>query len=163
MTSNVPVKRQNQQQSLAHRRHQLRDLLNDEPFFSWPSIFNTDFDTRFANMNFDWVPKTDVKDNDSQLMIHSELPGMKKEDIQIDIDERNRILSMKGEHKHQEEEKTDTYFMRERSSGKFERKFKLPDNVDMGSVKANLKDGVLDITLAKRSTPETQAKKISIS
>jgi HSP20 family protein len=103
--------------------------------------------------------KVDVKENDKSFTVHAEIPGMKKEDIQVDID--GNIVSIRAERKQEKEEKKgEKVIYSERSYGMASRSLTLPGDVDTQGAVANYKDGVLDLTLPKK--PGTQAKRISI-
>lgn len=105
-----------------------------------------------------WVPAVDVKEDDASIRIHADLPGLKKEDVKINY--RDGVLTFQGERKFEEEAKKDNYYRLERRHGMFARSFTLPNTVDPEKIKANVKDGVLDITIAKR--PEAQAREIRV-
>ena len=101
-----------------------------------------------------WHPVVDLFEKDDNYVVKAELPGLNKEDITIDIEDR--ILTLKGERKYENEVKEDNYYRRERSYGKFQRAFRLPADVDPDNVKAEFKDGVLKIEVPK---PEEQKPK----
>ena len=94
-----------------------------------------------------WNPVVDVYDNDDSIVIKAELPGIDKEGIEIDV--KDRVLTLKGERSSESEVKDDNYYRRERSFGKFERAFTLPADVDPDKIKADYKDGVLKIDIPK--------------
>jgi HSP20 family protein len=106
----------------------------------------------------DWRPVVDTYEENDAIVIKAELPGVKKEDVSIDI--KDNILTLKGERSHKADIKEENYYRRERSYGKFHRAFTLPDAVDPNRIDASYKDGVLKITLPKAE--ETRAKKIDI-
>ncbi|MFP4225681.1 MAG: Hsp20/alpha crystallin family protein [Desulfobacterales bacterium] len=105
----------------------------------------------------DWRPTVDTYEKDDAIVFKAELPGVKKEDVDIDVS--NNVLTIKGE-RHYEDAKDEDYYRRERFHGKFQRAFTLPDNVDTSNIDASYNDGVLEITVPK--TEETQTKKIEI-
>lgn len=96
-----------------------------------------------------FVPNIDISETDNQFHISAELPGMKKDDINISLD--NRRLSISGERKFTKEEgdESTTYHRVETHYGSFNRSFQLPDNIDEDSVQATYKDGLLNITVDK--------------
>lgn len=106
-------------------------------------FFNDAVSTRRDN----FVPGIDIAETDNQFEISAELPGMKKEDININLD--NSRLTISGERTFKEEEEGKTFHRVETSYGSFNRSLQLPDNVDENSIKASYKDGLLNITIAK--------------
>ena len=103
---------------------------------------------------WNWKPAVDIYDNDRNIVIKAELPGMEKKDIILQVN--GRVLTLKGEHSSENEVKEDKYHRRERSYGKFERVFTLPAEVDPDKITADYKDGVLKIDIPK---PEEQKPK----
>ena len=104
-----------------------------------------------------WNPAVDVIDHDDHIEIKAELPGVEKENLDVDI--KDRVLTLKGERKDDREVKEDRYYRRERSYGRFERAFTLPVGVDPEKIEARYRDGVLHITVPKAE----QAKPRQIS
>jgi len=125
------------------------------------NIFEETFVSRTGEKSnlFNWNPAVDVYEEGDNLVIKAELPGVNKDDIEIDVKET--VLTLKGERSAQNEVKEDKYYRRERSYGKFMRSFTLPAHVDPEKITADFKDGILNITITK---PEKEkVKKISIS
>lgn len=105
-----------------------------------------------------WNPAADVYDKDEHFVIKAELPGVDKKDITIDL--KDGVLTLKGERSYGNEVTDDKYYRKERAYGKFERSFSLPVNVDADKIKAEYKDGVLNIEIPK---PEDhKPKKITV-
>lgn len=94
-----------------------------------------------------WSPKVDISENDKALNVHAELPGIKKEDIKLEV--HNNTLTISGERKHEKKEDTEKYHRFERSYGKFSRSFSLPQGVDPATVQATYADGVLNVSIPK--------------
>lgn len=94
-----------------------------------------------------FVPSIDISETDNQYLITAELPGMKKEDININIE--NRRLTISGERKFKEEEDNKTYHRVETHYGSFNRTFQLPGNINEESVSASYDNGLLNITVDK--------------
>ncbi|MFP3999461.1 MAG: Hsp20/alpha crystallin family protein [Desulfobacterales bacterium] len=107
---------------------------------------------------FEWRPTVDTFEKDNSIMIKAELPGVKKDDVSIDVN--NNVLSIKGERKDEEKAEEGNYYRRERFYGKFQRAFTLPDNVDTDKIEASFKDGVLEVKVPK--TEESKGKRIEI-
>ena len=95
----------------------------------------------------EWAPAVDITEDDKEYLVKAELPGMKKEDVKVSVE--NGVVSICGERKFEKEEKTKKYHRVERSYGKFERSFTLPELADPAKVKAEYKEGVLTVHLPK--------------
>lgn len=104
--------------------------------------------------------KIDVSEDDKAFSVKADIPGVKKEDIQVDIDEDH--VSVRAEVKQEKEEKKgEKVVYSERSYGMVSRSFSLPAAVDAKGAKAEYKDGVLSLTLPKKSNGS--AKRIAVS
>jgi HSP20 family protein len=100
-----------------------------------------------AMMVFDWAPSVDIVETVEEFSIKAELPAIKREDVKVSVD--GGVLRIEGERKREKEEKGKKYHRVERSYGSFLRTFTLPDNVDETNVRAEFKDGVLNVRLPK--------------
>jgi len=105
-----------------------------------------------------WMPAVDLREEEKQYVIEADLPGVKKDDIEINIE--NNVLSLSGERRFENEEKKDAYHRIERTYGKFMRSFTLPVRVDTEKVSATYKDGILEVKVPK--TEESLPKKIKV-
>jgi HSP20 family protein len=105
-----------------------------------------------------FIPSFDIKETKEGYLFKADVPGVKEGDIDV-IVTGNR-LTISGKRDGEKEEHTDTYYAYERNYGNFTRSFTLPDGVDMNSVYADLKDGVL--TLSLKRLPELQPKKVPV-
>jgi len=128
----------------------------------WGNSFNDFFNDSFFKTKTDepWYPAVDILNEKEAVVLNMELPGIKKEDISVNIEDR--VLTIKGERKFESEEKKDRYFRKERSYGSFKRSFSLSDDVLIDDVNAEFKDGVLKLTLKKDNTKE-EVKQITIN
>lgn len=117
-------------------------------------LFETFFGTQPQTMEDFWRPAIDIEENNGNLMVRAEIPGMNKENIKVSVKED--MLKISGERKQENETKEKTFHRIERSYGKFERIIRLPSEVDADKVKASYKDGVLNVTLPK---PESMKPK----
>jgi HSP20 family protein len=106
-----------------------------------------------------YAPRVDVVENKENFVVRAELPGMKKDEVKLTLE--NNVLTLSGEKRHEEKRDEDNYHLQETRYGKFERSFRLTDNVDRSNIAADYKDGVLTITLPK--TKESQSKQIAIT
>jgi HSP20 family protein len=105
-----------------------------------------------------FVPAVDVHEDAEALVLRAELPGVKREDIQIEVEAS--LLTLKGERKLEEKRDDRRYHRVERVHGTFVRQFQLPRNVDASLIDAQLADGVLTVKLPKREQPT--ARKIEV-
>lgn len=106
-----------------------------------------------------WVPPVDIySDGNHQLIIKAELPDMKRDDIEVTVE--NNTLTLRGEKKWDREIKEEQFHRMERSYGTFTRSFTLPNTVDSGNVRAEYKDGVLTVRLPFRE--EAKPKQIPV-
>jgi HSP20 family protein len=107
------------------------------------------------------VPSIDIAEDDKELTVTAELPGLTEKDIQVVLSDD--LLTVKGEKKVEKEEKKKNYYMSERSYGSFERSFRLPDTVDASKLSADFENGVLTVRAPKRAgAAKTAEKKIAI-
>ncbi len=109
-----------------------------------------------------FVPTVNTREDENAYVVEVDLPGVKKEDIKVNIDQEKRTLTISGERKFKEEVKKEDYYKIESSYGKFMRTFSLPDNVDAENIDAKTEDGVLHITLPKVKKEEKEVKEIPV-
>ncbi len=126
--------------------------------FSIQERINKMFDESIKSSSGDWTPAVDIMENDGEIIIICETPGVSEEDIDIQVAEG--VLVVSGEKKFKGDKQEEKYFRLERSFGKFSRSFAIPNAIDTSSIKASLKNGILRITLAKR--PDIEPKTIKI-
>jgi len=105
------------------------------------------------------MPAMDVTENDKHIEVSTELPGVKKEDIEVTL--TNGLLTIRGEKSSKTEEKKKGRVIRqERSYGEYTRQLQLGDNVDADQIDAHCKDGVLTLTIPKKT--ETVSKEVKV-
>jgi HSP20 family protein len=112
--------------------------------------------TAFAGARIDW------KETPEAHVFKADVPGLKKEEVKVEVEDGN-VLLISGERNKEQEEKTDTWHRVERSSGKFLRRFRLPDNAKVEQVKAAMENGVLTVTVPKEEAKKPDVKSIQIS
>ncbi|KAL2458949.1 17.6 kDa class I heat shock protein 3 [Forsythia ovata] len=110
----------------------------------------------FANARIDW------KETPEAHIFKADLPGLKKEEVKVEVEE-GRVLQISGERSNEQEEKNDKWHRVERSSGKFLRRFRLPENAKIDEVKASMENGVLTVTVPKEEVKKSEIKAIDIS
>lgn len=105
-----------------------------------------------------FMPAFEIKETKDAYLFRADVPGVKESDLEVTC--TGNRLTVSGKRDAEKQEQTDTYYSYERSFGDFKRSFTLPDGVDMNAIHADLKDGVLTLSVHKR--PEAQPKKIPI-
>ncbi|KAL3750678.1 hypothetical protein ACJRO7_011639 [Eucalyptus globulus] len=110
----------------------------------------------FANARIDW------KETPEAHVFKADVPGLKREEVKVEVEE-GRILQISGEKSKEKEEKNDKWHRVERSSGKFLRRFRLPENAKMDQIKASMENGVLTVTVPKEDEKKPEVKSIDIS
>jgi HSP20 family protein len=105
------------------------------------------------------LPRVDIIDRDDALVLRAQIPGVKKEDLDISV--TDNTVTIKGSTSHEEKEEKGEYYRRECSHGSFIRTIALPDNVDTAKAKASFKNGMLDLSIPK--IRKTERRNISIS
>ncbi|MEP6959488.1 MAG: Hsp20/alpha crystallin family protein [Nitrospirota bacterium] len=108
----------------------------------------------------DWVPAVDVSETDGEFQIKAEIPYVKKEDVKVTLEDG--VLTIQGQRKQEKEEKGTKYHRVERTYGSFVRSFTLPDLVDEQKVKAEFKDGVLNLQLPKSEKAKPKAIEVKV-
>ncbi len=103
----------------------------------------------------------DIREEDDAFYVDAEVPGLSADDIKVDI-EKN-VLTLSGERKIEKEETKDTYRRVERQYGSFTRSFSLPETVDTENIRADLKDGVLELRLPKKEAPRPKSISVGVN
>ncbi|ESW09740.1 hypothetical protein PHAVU_009G152500 [Phaseolus vulgaris] len=128
-----------------------------DPFkdFHFPSSLSAE-NSAFVNTRVDW------KESPEAHVLKADIPGLKKEQVKVEIEDDN-ILQISGERNVEKEDKNDKWHRVERSSGKFLRKFRLPQNAKVDQVKASIENGVLTVTIPKEEVNKPDVKAVQIS
>ncbi|KAL3632435.1 hypothetical protein CASFOL_025419 [Castilleja foliolosa] len=131
------------------------DPFSFDPFRHWP-LATTNETTQFAATRVDW------KETPEAHVFKADVPGLKKEEVKVEVEDGN-VLQISGERSGEKEEKNDKWHRVERSSGKFIRRFRLPENSILAEVKAAMENGVLTVTVPKEEVKKPEVKAIEIS
>lgn len=130
-------------------QRQMNRLFDD--FFgdgSWPGVWNRS----------EWAPAVDVSENEEEFVVDAEVPGIRRDDLEISV--TGNVLTLRGEKREEKDEKEGDAHRVERSYGAFTRTIGLPTSVDPNRVEANMKDGVLRIRIAKKE--EAKPRQIEV-
>ena len=137
-----------------------------------PMNISNDFDDMFRtlfhsdwknplNTKTNWKPEIDIKESDNLFQIKADIPGLTKKDIKISV--KGDQLTISGERKKIIDKENDHYHYRERSVGKFNRSFNLPESINKDKIHASFKNGILSIELEKHEEIVPKEMEISIS
>ena len=127
-----------------------------DPFKDFPDLSRENSVSAMVNARVDW------KETPEAHEFRADLPGLKKEEVKVEVED-DRVLHISGERKFEKEEKNDTWHRIERSSGRFQRRFRLPENAKMEEIKASMENGVLTVTVPKIEVKKPEVKAIEIS
>jgi HSP20 family protein len=131
--------------------------------------FFEDFDAPFTgewglkNWNFNsnvFTPRVDVTEDNENLYVHAEIPGVEKKDLKLNVS--GDVLTISGEKKTEQRDEKKNYYRVERNYGSFSRSFTLPAEVIVDKISADYKDGVLTITLPKTEEAKIVEKQIEV-
>ncbi|KAL0341331.1 UNVERIFIED_CONTAM: class I heat shock protein [Sesamum calycinum] len=142
-----------------------------DPFEGWP--FNSNFRQLSDNLRSNFPSSSsetasfahamvDWRETPNAHVFKADVPGLRKEEVKVQLED-DRILQISGERKREMEEKGDTWHRVERSSGRFTRRFRLPENAKVEEVKACMENGVLTVTVPKVEAKKPEVKSIDIS
>jgi len=136
-------------------------LVKPEPF---SSEINRLFDTLFEPVNGSstrvqrWTPAMDLVEGDDHFLLKADLPGLGEDDVTIEV--QDKVLTISGERKHEQERKERGWYRVERSFGRFSRSLTLPEGVDADAISASFDKGVLEVRVPKPE--ERKPRRIAI-
>ena len=133
-------------------------LFNDFEEFRISNFFK-DFAPLRMEFDREWVPQIEVRQNNGQLLVRADLPGLTKDDVKVEL--TNDVLTLSGERKEEKEEKRKGFYRSERSYGSFYRQIPLPEGTKMDEANATFRNGVLEITMPAPKV-ETSTRKLEI-
>jgi HSP20 family protein len=142
-------------------RAEMEDLWRPRNWPAWPRFAR--FGTPAAKGEAAWLPSTDVYRSNGDLVVKADLPGLKKDDVEVSVDDG--YLVVKGERREEKKKEEKEYFRSERTYGSFYRRVPLPEGVDANKISAKVHDGVLEVTvpLPAGEAKKAAAKKIAVS
>ena len=135
-----------------------------DPWFGGTDRFFDDFfrvPARTTKAAKAFYPNVDIKEDEKQIVLTSDLPGVDQKDIKVTVEDGTLTLS--GERKFEKETDEENFHRVERSFGSFQRSFSLPETVDDDKIAASYKNGVLELTLPKTKPETKQVKVVSVN
>jgi len=111
-----------------------------------------------AGATTDWVPAVDIKEEDARFLIEADVPGVRPDDIEITME--NGVLTLRGKRTSESRTERDGYRRVERVTGRFFRRFTLPDTADAEAIEAKFNNGVLEVSIPK--LPKVQPRRINV-
>ena len=143
------------------------NIVRWDPFSDFDRFFNRMMPAGFArwpqltdNGKNEWAPSADISETEKEYVIRASLPAVKKEDVHVVVD--GGMITIKGERKQQNEDKSEKFHRVESFYGSFERTFSLPENVNPDAIRCESKDGVLTVHIPKIVVQKAQAKQITV-
>lgn len=113
-------------------------------------VFDRFFDAKSTGANGAarrWIPSMDLVESEEELILRADLPGMTRDDVDIEI--KDGVLTISGERRAEHQDRAEGFHRVERAFGSFSRSLSLPDGIDAGKVEADFKDGVLEVRVPK--------------
>src|SRR5271154_2479233 len=107
-----------------------------------------------------WAPAVDIYETENELVLKADLPDINEKDLDIRVE--NNMLTIRGERKFEQGVKEDNYLRVERTYGSFSRSFGLPNTVSTENIKAEYKNGVLTVEMAKRAESKPKQVKVNV-
>lgn len=107
-----------------------------------------------------WSPQVEMFERDNQLIVRADLPGLKKEEVNVEL--ADDAITIEGERRNENEEKGEGYYRSERSYGKFFRRIPMPDGVNAENAKASFTNGVLEITMPAPKREPRKPRRLEI-
>ena len=145
---------------LVTRFNPFREMDEFRRSFDQLNTMLSDMDVGKKDVFTSFTPAVNTREGEFAYHVEVDLPGVKKEDIDINVE--NNIVTLSGERKTRKELKKDDYYKVESEYGKFERSFSLPENTDVENIRAETTDGVLEVVIPKLEIADKQPKKIEI-
>jgi len=143
-------------------------LVRFEPYRSFERLgrkmntFMDDFEKGFSFEMGGFSPRVDITEDDNNLFVHAELPGLSKDQVKVSVNEE-RLMTISGDKKKQEKEEGKNYIRNERNFGSFTRSFSLPEYIDVENINAKFENGVLELSLKKIEPPKPKEVEVRIA
>ena len=143
-------------------------LIRWDPFADVEAMFSRMIPARWPRLSaednggraMEWSPAADISETDKEYVIRTELPAVRKEDVQVTLD--NGVITIRGQRKQRTEDKSEKFHRVESFVGTFERSFALPENVNPEAISCDSKDGVLTVHLPKSEVRSKEPKRINV-
>lgn len=140
---------------------EMEDLFGEFGGVRFPKLFEGEFLPFGKDMVMaDWSPKIEVKENKGKFTVRAELPGMTKDNVNVEV--TDHLLTISGERKEEKEEKEEGYYRSEMNYGSFYRQIPLPEGAKTDKATANFSDGVLEISMDAAKAETKGPRKLEI-
>jgi HSP20 family protein len=147
----------------------MSSMIRWEPFHNLSTLqdqvnrlFETNFPPRSDNSALTtWAPAVDIYETENELVIKADLPEISEKELDVRVE--NNMLTIRGERKFEEKVKEENYLRIERTYGSFSRSFSLPNTVNTEAIKAEYKNGVLTVEMAKRAESKPKQVKVNVT
>ncbi|AAM73188.1 MAG TPA: Hsp20/alpha crystallin family protein [Chlorobaculum sp.] len=138
-------------------------LYGKDPLKMFEDVFNERLTPFISSMGSMMAPafKVDISEDEKAIYLSADIPGVKKEDVKVSIEDD--VISISAERTQEEEEKKKNYHRVERSWGSLSRSFTIGDNVDSDNITANYDNGVLKVVIPKKEPEQKKSKEIAVS
>jgi HSP20 family protein len=136
-----------------------RGLMRWEPFSELGELRGRLIDELFEGRQREWSPAIDVVRENGDLVVRADVPGIKPEEVKIEVEDD--ILTVSGEHEERKEEKDENFLRRERRYGSFSRSMTLPPGVEAKKIKARTHDGIVEVTIPLPQEAKKEKVKIT--
>jgi len=124
-------------------------------------LFHDAFETSDQSSLTTWAPAVDIFENQQELVVKADLPEVQPEDLDIRVE--NNVLTIRGERKFEKKENENNYLRVERTYGAFSRSFSLANTVNAEAIKAEYKNGVLELHIPKREEAKPKQIKVNVA
>ena len=131
---------------------------DSEPYFSHRPLSADDDETAAHNS---WIPAIDVQEQEDRYLIRADVPGVEAKDLDITADKG--VLILKGTRETRSDEEKNGLRRAERASGRFYRRFNLPDTADSAAIRADYRQGVLEVSIPKQAEAQPQRIEVKVN
>ncbi len=163
VASSAPMSRESNPLTFMHRFAEEMDHLFEDFGIRLPSLARRGrnlLGRQAEIMAAEWYPKIDIQERNGQFLVRADLPGMTRDNIQVELTDDSLVIQ--GERKQEQKEEREGYAYSECSYGRFYRAIPLPEGVDPSKATAEFRNGVLEVSMPEPQRPEAKARRVEI-